>query len=452
MTLISDHFPADTPAPESTVQLDEQQKEAVEAVKAGKSIYLSGEAGMGKSVVIREIQKLCNSRTVAPTGTAAYNVNGCTIHSFFSWYPGQTPQNADRLGAYLRKKKNELYYRLTELQILIIDEISMVSSECIEYIDQLLRSTRQQEGRSFGGVQIVAVGDFCQLKPFKGRDEKGPPAELGFKALAWRSLHVVTLKTQHRQKGCKKLGKLLSRMRRDRLCMDDIELLESREGAVLAEEPTYLCPTNAQVDARNNRELLELCDEADLSVYPMQFQLTRANGRAMSARMFEAAKKHVSGRILEAINFRVCVGARVMLLANLDVYGGLTNGRQGTVIDLDVDAIQVQFGKDKVWVQPHYRKFAANESRDWVGSVRQFPLQLAWAMTYHKAQGKSIKYLCLDVGRGASRENMFYTGLSRGERLDCITLNGFSRDAIRMDPEAIRYYEEVAEQERNAQQ
>ena len=451
------------------------------SLKCGKPIrpyriFLSGPGGVGKSHVIRIIQsdtlkilRLSGALEpddivvllTAPTGVAAFNIGGMTLHSAFllgcSKFSTFQPLGADRL--------NTLRSRLSHLALLIIDEISMVGSTMLLEIHKRLQQIKGVGSDVlFGGISILAVGDLYQLPPV-GQSPlfslvKDSYAQLyGFGSLWVDEFQMIELDEIVRQRDDTAFSKLLRRVRINECSPKDIEILTSR--VITSDTSDYpvnalhVYRLNADVDHRNNLMLNSLASET--SQYVIRAKDTRI-GQTTHINLTDLSDKRSETGGLHCI-LRLAVGAHVMLTTNIDVSDGLVNGARGEVIHIStttdriVTHILVKFDNPRVGLKAiqssPYRStfitavpltkcevtFMAKGKRGSEITRLQFPLTLAWATTIHKVQGLTLEEIVVDMKGGHFSAGQAYVALSRVKTLQCLHILNFDPNAIRANSE-----------------
>jgi ATP-dependent DNA helicase PIF1 len=422
-------------------EVTEEFKTAIDFIQAGQQILLiTGQAGTGKSVFIQylrsEIKKNCV--VVAPTGVAALNVGGQTIHSFFRFPP--KPIDLDSI----QRLKNRILYQ--KLDVLIIDEISMVRSDLFDAIEMFLRLNARDETLPFGGVQVVLIGDLHQLPPVVARQEEAMlfgavyDSEFFFSAHCLRNhnLAFVEFTKVFRQSETKFLS-LLSNVREGNQLPNTIEEINDRCYTDLPpcsdHVPIILTCTNLSANRTND------------------FMLGKINDKA---RVFEGA---VSGRFaiekerLPAPYFLTLKpGAQVMFTKN-DINRRWVNGTIGIVEYFNEDSIVVGipsregnliYTVEKATWECLKFFYDYNENKiktETIGSYTQFPLTLAWAVTIHKSQGLTLDNVIIDLGAGAFASGQAYVAFSRCRSIDNIRLKRplFEKDIL-INPTIRNFY------------
>ena len=387
-----------------------------------KHIFLTGRAGTGKSTLLQYFRSSTAKNVVvlAPTGVAAVNIKGQTIHSFFNFRPDITPDSVADIR--IRRGQREIY---KNLDAIIVDEVSMVLADLLDCMDAFLKRFARNANQPFGGVQMILIGDLYQLPPVVMREERErfsgfykSPYFFDSRAFTGIDFEFLELETIYRQKEDRFI-RLLNSVRDNDVRQVDMDLLNSRvcpdfeprEG----EFYVYLTTTNALADAVNKDRLTALKGK----VYRYQGVM---NGK------FEAKALPTQEEL------EIKMGAQVMLLNN-DSLGRWVNGSIGQVEDIihtdGEDAVRVKLAEGNIIdVSPFtwemyrfvYDKDTDRVDSDIVGSFLQYPLRLAWAVTIHKAQGKTFSRVVIDVGRGTFSHGQVYVALSRSTSFGGIVL------------------------------
>ena len=391
----------------------------------GRSIFLTGRAGTGKTTFLKYIAETTSKRFVvlAPTGVAAINASGTTIHSFFQlplcpYLPDvkeliteyQTPEKYRSL----RKERVKI---IRTLDLLIIDEISMVRADLLDAVDMTLRRYRRND-KPFGGVQLLMIGDVHQLSPVVKENERQYISQVYqspyfFHSKALQKLDYITIELQkvHRQKDADFL-EILNAVRENKVTFDILRKLNSRVGKIdKNDEVIRLTTHNLQADSINNTELAELPGE------PAVFEASIEGDFPSNSYPAE-----------EFLNLKK--GARVMFIRN-DSDGRYYNGKMGKVTEILADGrvtVEDTEGQD-IDVEPvewENIQYVLDEETskivpDVVSKFRQLPLRVAWAVTIHKSQGLTFDNVIIDAG-AAFAFGQVYVALSRCRTLEGITL------------------------------
>lgn len=415
--------------------------EALSKMENGRAfVFVTGRAGTGKSTLLRHFIRTTRRQAVvlASTGVAALNVEGETIHRFFKIPPGVTPDIARQEAL---ERKNAKVYR--KLDTLVIDEISMVRADLLDSVDAFLRTIRRDD-RPFGNVRVVGIGDLHQLPPVVRTEEMAAFKEFYatpyfFSSRVYGELEVdeqidfIELEKIYRQTD-EDFIRLLNSIRNRTAKAEDFRLLNSR---ISPGEPPrdaiVLTPTNLAADTLNQKRM----DELDVPVQSFRGVL---DGKF-------AERDLPTGELLG-----LKVGARVMCIAN-DLNGRFVNGSLGWIKFLGTETepyAMVQLdGKDEpvrisqyTWtmVRTKYVKKTDSLEREQIGSFKQLPLRLAWAVTIHKAQGKSFDQVALDLGSGAFAAGQVYVALSRCTSFEGLHLvKPVTLQQIKLDGAVLRY-------------
>jgi ATP-dependent exoDNAse (exonuclease V) alpha subunit len=405
--------------------------------KESQNLFITGRAGTGKSTLLSLLKRTTkkNAVVLAPTGIAALNVGGQTIHSFFKL----PPKMIDPFE--MTKRKNHRFYK--KLKLLIIDEISMVRADLMDCIDIFLRRNIEVD-QPFGGVQVVVFGDLFQLPPVVSsaferqvlREQYGSPYFFSAHVFESFELRMIELRTVYRQTE-KRFIKLLDNIRLKQFDYEDLEEINERYNANFENEnlAITLCSTNASVNKINTERLKAIPS----TPYEYPAQLTGDfNPKLNPADTFLWLKED----------------AQVMFVKN-DIEGQFVNGTIGRVVRLDEDNIVVAISDkgnikhidvDKAeWEMLKYEIDAENKEKfttKVVGTFKQFPLRLAWAITIHKSQGKTFDNIVIDLGGGAFDYGQTYVALSRCRTLEGITLKKkITPKDIMVDETIVEYYE-----------
>ena len=402
-------------------EISPEMQSAINAVSKGKSIFITGRAGTGKSTLLtylREEVLKDNFVVVAPTGVAAINVGGSTIHKFFGFLPDITFQHIE--GAEYHPRSQKI---MKNLKTLIIDEISMVRADLLDCVDKALRKYGPKPTKPFGGVQVIFVGDLFQLSPIVAESEKeflyshyDTPFFFSSHGHQSIQMHKVVLQKVYRQSEIDFL-EILNGIRVNQTTPAILDLLNTR---VLPDfEPSKdtffitLVATNAMANTINQRELEKLKGDAHKS----QAHITGALSKSEYPAELE-------------INFKV--GSQIMMLNN-DAENRWVNGTLATIEAINLDdprkdpyiIIKVASSEERYNVTKHMWDIKRPRSEgkvlvyDTIGTFSQFPFMLAWAITIHKSQGKTFENVIINLAAKAFAAGQLYVALSR-----CTTLGG----------------------------
>ena len=385
-----------------------------------KNILITGKAGTGKSTLLDYFRNNTKKKVVvlAPTGVAAVNVRGQTIHSFFGFGPDITVDKVEKV-------VEEFPNIYTEIDAIIIDEISMVRADLLDAIDKFLRintSKRRPKKRPFGGKQMIFFGDLYQLPPVTTKMDKSvidrlydSPYFFSANVMKKTKLEIVELTEVFRQKDAEFI-ELLDAIRHGENSPEILGKLNERyipdfeppEGELYI----YLTSTNKKAREINERKLQRISDEEEYLF----------KGEIYGEFDFESLPTD--------INLKVKRGAQVMLLNN-DLWGRWVNGTIGEVIDIDPDNetiyVELETGKPVEVKRYEWKlfRYVLEDGRVHTveaGSFVQFPLKLAWAITIHKSQGKTFDKVIIDLSGGIFSPGQLYVALSRCTSLEGIVL------------------------------
>ncbi|NTW14140.1 MAG: AAA family ATPase [Candidatus Moranbacteria bacterium] len=396
------------------------QDQAFLILKTGANVFLTGEAGAGKTHVVNRYADYLRSRGIshavtASTGIAATYIHGRTIHS---WSGIGTNRDIDDEGFRRLAKNRPAVRRIRETRVLVIDEISMLDARTLSLVERMCRHVRGTT-IPFGGLQVVLVGDFFQLPPVS-REGK---ARFAFESSAWDALDPVVcyLHEQHRQEDPEFL-EVLSAIRRDEFRETHLALLHGRllgPDDVPDEDLPVLFSHNTDVDGINAAALSRLPGKARVFL--------------MASRGAEKPLAALIRGCLSPERLELREGASVMFTKN-NPEEGYVNGTLGMVIGFDqakkFPVVRTREG-DTVTVEP--TEWVIEEGEDIVARIRQIPLKLSWAMTIHKSQGTSLDAAVMDLSR-VFEYGQGYVALSRVRTLRGLSLVGLSDRAFLTHP------------------
>jgi len=419
----------------SPITLSAEQQALFDAIETTREhIFVTGRAGTGKSTLLNHLSWNTSKQIVicAPTGVAALNVGGQTIHSLFRLPIGVIADRKIEQNADVRKLLNTI-------ETLVIDEVSMVNADLLDAIDRALRQARQRPLEAFGGVQVVLFGDPYQLAPVPGdADERAYFADQYrsmwfFDAKVWdeADLRIFELNTIHRQHE-EEFKAMLNAVRHGSVTAEIAgRLNETGARPAPASGAITLATRNDTVNAINARALAGL------------------PGRVLTAKAEITGE--FGGRAFPADDaLQLKVGARVMFLRN-DADQRWVNGSVGTVtaisstvfVEVDGEEHQVQ---PAIWEKFKYSYSPATKElkRDIVAEFQQFPLRLAWAVTIHKSQGKTYDRAIVDLGQRSFAPGQTYVALSRITALEGLFLTRPLRPSdIIVDQDVRRFMEKA---------
>lgn len=401
-------------------------------------MFITGRAGTGKSTLLQLFRNTTRKKTVvvAPTGVAALNVRGQTIHSFFGFPPRPLARED------IKKRRNRKLYK--NLEVLVIDEISMVRADLLDNIDYFLRLNRENP-HPFGGVQVVFFGDLFQLPPVVSSPAEHQLFQTVYESPYFFSAQVfkdgydmqmMELQKVYRQEN-RHFLRLLDALRLNQMDFEDLEDLNERHIPKFQPNGSFvtLSARNARVDAINRQEMEKI---------------------PLPARTFVA---RVTGQFPEHLfptegGLQLKLGAQVMMVKN-DPQKRFVNGSIGKVVDMTDDKISVELEdrgtitrvevEQMDWEIVRFKLKENDPSQietETIGTFCQFPLKPAWAITIHKSQGQTFDKVIIDLGRGAFEHGQTYVALSRCRTLEGIVLTQPIRPRdVMVDERVVQFYE-----------
>jgi tetratricopeptide repeat protein len=409
---------------------NEEMQKALQIIQfTRRSLFLTGKAGTGKSTFMRHIAATIKKKHIilAPTGIAAINAGGSTLHSFFKLpfhplLPNDKRYSTRNIRDTLKYngEKNKL---LREVELIIIDEISMVRADIIDFIDKVLRIYNRNMREPFGGKQLLLVGDIYQLEPVIKEEERQLlrpfyPSNFFFDAQVFREMQLIAveLKKVYRQRDTQFIA-LLDHIRTSHVSDSDLRLLNAQVNAEIGTEAGRL-----SITLSGRRDTVDYINEKQLNTLPDQPTIFYG---------------HIEGEFPESslptpMELEVKTGAQVLFIKN-DKERRWVNGTLGTIIGFGDEEdgiiyVRTEDGRDfdvqrEIWSNVRYT-FNEKEQKieeEEIGSYQQFPLRLAWAITVHKSQGLTFNNVKIDFTGGVFAGGQTYVALSR-----CTSLQGIS--------------------------
>ncbi len=398
------------------------QSQALEILKTGANVFLTGEPGAGKTYILNQYIDWLMASDVsvaitASTGIAATHVGGITIHS---WSGIGARDVLDQYGLDAIASNEKVVKRIKKARVLVLDEISMLDGRVLDMVEVVCRTVKQK-GEAFGGMQVIVVGDFFQLPPIAGRGEM---SRFAFESRAWDSAKFLTcyLTEQHRQEDELLLG-LLTSIRKNDVDESHYTLLsEQTEIGYPDIEPTKLYTHNCDVDSMNLARLREL---------NTQGRTFKMEGKGNKQLLVALVKNCLSPEVLELRK-----EAMVMCTKN-NFEVGYVNGTLGRVIDFDhEDGFPIIETSDGRKIKIVSQSWSVQEEDKVLAEITQVPLRLAWAITVHKSQGMSLDAAEIDL-RNAFTYGQGYVALSRVRTLRGMKVIGLNSQALLVDPRVV---------------
>ncbi len=420
-----------------TSALSNEQIMAVETFIKGENVFVTGGAGSGKSYLLHFLKRNFSHlglEITASTGIAAVNIGGVTINSWSGIGLANLPV-FEIINNLLSKKMSRVRRKIIKAKALAIDEISMISSDVFEILDQVFKVVRQND-LPMGGLQLVLFGDFLQLPPIQ---KDGREISFCFDSKAWKTLNlkVFALNKIFRQRD-ERFIRILNNLRLGKIEEEDVEILSSRINAKdnnSAIRPTILTTHNYKVEKINQEELkkipqLETVFQAIYSGDIYKIEFLKKNCIASDA-------------------LKLKVGAQVMMIKNTYQKEGIINGSLGIVRDFSPKKNYpiVEFSNGKIlsiapeeWLVERFDEEKKAVVTD--AALVQIPLVLAWAMTIHKSQGLTLDKISCDLS-DVFADGQAYVALSRAVSLDGVFINSVNFNRIKSNADAVRFYEMV---------
>lgn len=395
------------------------QKEALEIIKMGFNVFLTGEPGTGKTYVLTKYIDFLRKKKIAigitaSTGIAATHIDGVTIDSWSGLGIKDEITDKDLEGL---KHKFHLRKRIQKAKVLVIDEVSMISGRKLDLIDKILKSLRESK-KPFGGIQVILTGDLFQLPPVTPDRNN---IDFLFSSRVWKELdlRICYLTTAYRHKDVRFL-KLLLAIRENKVDTDALDILRQTERQTFPDRiiPARLYTHNVDVDEINHNELDKLPDE------PHEFQMQVLGEDKLTQTLKRSC---LAPEVL-----RLKKNAVVMFVRN-NYELGFVNGTMGKVkgFDHDGDPVVEMYNGKKVTVTPTHWTILDEDKV--IAQLTQIPLRLAWAITVHKSQGMTLDAAELDLSKSFLL-GMGYVALSRVRALSGLKLLGYNNMALKVNP------------------
>ncbi|GAB6949522.1 AAA family ATPase [Hoylesella timonensis 4401737 = DSM 22865 = JCM 15640] len=413
-----------------------------------RSLFLTGKAGTGKSTFLHYIAQTTKKKYVilAPTGIAAINVGGATLHSFFKLpfhplLPNDRRYSTQQLRNTL-KYNSEKIKLIRELELIIIDEISMVRADIIDFIDKILRVYSHNMRIPFGGKQLLLVGDVYQLEPvLKEEDwqllQPYYPSKFFFDAHVFRTFQLVCIELQkvYRQRDDKFIS-ILDHIRTSTITTTDLSLLNQQVGQHQPMDAHQL-----SITLSTRRDTVDYINSLHLSKLPGDATILHGS----------IDGEYPENNLPTPIELEVKTGAQILFIKN-DREKRWVNGTLGTIIGIGDEEdgkiyVRTEQGEDvdveqEVWnnVRYTYNQKEQKVEEEILGSFQQFPLRLAWAITIHKSQGLTFNQVKIDLSGGVFAGGQTYVALSRCRSLKGIALQEpVKREDIYVNQEVVKF-------------
>ncbi len=401
------------------------QHTALSIMKMGTSVFLTGQAGTGKTHVLNEYISFLRSHGVEPaitasTGIAATHIGGSTIHS---WSGMGIKDTISEYELELLQEKQYLWKRFRETKVLILDEVSMISPGFLDSVDTILK-TFLGNTKPFGGIQVILSGDFFQLPPVQKNSQV---IRYAWESTAWKALDpsICYLTKQYRQVDEDTLTHILTDIRDGEISEYSMELLRGRYKKYPTDGlgTTNLHTHNINVEAINNAEL----DKLDGKPHLFEFK-TKGSKRLV---------ENLSKGLIVPHMLVLKKNARVMFVKN-NYEKGYMNGTTGVVVDFSPSGNPLVAIQKGTIIEVTEEVWSVEEDGKVLASISQIPLRLAWAITIHKSQGLSLDRAVIDLSKTFT-PGQGYVALSRLRGLEGLTLLGLNPIALTIDPKVLAY-------------
>ena len=435
------------------MDLTEEQERAFKLFKGGRSLFITGPAGCGKSYLIKYIKEYCQDKDIsiavtAMTGAAGALISGQTLHGWGGL--GLAKHDSSLIARNIMSKNFQARKRWRDTRILVIDEISMMGADLFNKVNKIAQYVR---GSSyfFGGLQMIFCGDFAQLEPIGTK-------RLCFESLAWHD-HIddntVYIKRIIRQAD-PTFQEMLCEIRLGILSERTVKLLKSRlikksdltDANIVIEDETgkketvlqtILYPHKADVEKINQEELAKLiANGAESKIYNSSDCIVEKESN-MAKGLSKNEKENFNKVCNSSPKIELCVGAQVMLISNIDIENGLVNGSRGVVTKLGfLPTVVFDNGHE---VELERVNFEVDMGKQCIKRL-QIPLILGWALTIHKCQGATLTSVVTDLSKVFCNAQSYVT-LSRVRSLDGLFLLGINLKTIKCNPKVKEYYKKL---------
>ncbi len=424
--------------------LSSAQKKILRKAYQGENLLMTGPGGVGKSLVIKLIVYASQSQgkniqVCGMTGAAASLLdNAITLHAFSGFRLLRDASKEEIVARVQKNKKAARNWR--SIDLLIIDEVSMLSKRFFEMIDSIAKKIRNNDS-PFGGIQVIVSGDFYQIPPVADR---GVPdsGKFCFESELWQSIfppsQVIVMNEVFRQNDPKYI-KILRQTRRGGISKKTYQALLERVGKSFDPEdpPAIITPKRSASVHINQSEMEKI--EGKAVRYRMM--INRDQRDYYPHGMIEQEIKTLKRTVMEE-DLILKVGAKVMCVANLDMTSekSIVNGSQGIIVSFESGYPLVRFENGRLKLIEKHK--LASESIEGL-SIEQIPLILSWAITTHKSQGITLERALIDAGSDNFEYGQIYVALSRVKSLEGVYLTGFDPTKIRANPIVTKYYESL---------
>jgi ATP-dependent DNA helicase PIF1 len=428
------------------MELSSEQQNVIDKVLAGENVFMTGPGGTGKSYVIQKIVEMTNKYTkvCAMTGVAAELLK-CSAKTIHSWSGmGRGTLDPERLLAKVMRNK-QARNSIKKVEILIIDEVSMMSVKFFQLLEFVLRRVRKSD-HHFGGVTVLFSGDFYQLPPIgeKGSLENDNSRKFCFQCELWNKIfpiqNVIQLTKFYRQKD-PLFTKILMQIRKGVISRNTFQILSRKKEEFKHDpstSPTIIYPRRNLVNNENKKHMDKLSTKSHMYTsqvaYKEEFYLQKDLPQSLINNEIKRLQTEMNGEK----ELELKIGSHVMCIVNIE--SSLVNGSQGVVIDIidDIPLVKFHNGITKSM------DFHCWESDEIPGlCIKQIPLILSWAITIHKSQGVTLDNAIIDAGSTIFEYGQVYVAFSRVKTLDGILLKDFDPYSIKTNPSVKEFYKSL---------
>jgi len=450
------------------------QREALEILKTGSNVFLTGVPGAGKTYVINKYVEWLKDKGIFPaitasTGIAATHIGGRTLHSFIGIgvvdYLDQ-----DVIDQIMQREK--LYKKLVETKVLIIDEISMLDAKVLDKVNAILKAVKKSE-KAFGGIQMIFVGDFFQLPPVTKRGEA--TKYFAFMSAAWKEARPLTcyLEEQFRQTD-ETFTKLLMAIRENNIDEYHVEILEDLKKKTFQkfgwelpkekddgewEEAEIILEKKVEPKKENVNNIPEGTHILELHSHNKNVdeinnsKLNSLEGKVFTYNMFTQGRASLVENLIKSCLspeiLKLKVGAKVIFTKN-DMEGKYVNGTMGIVQDLDKDGIVIETTSGKL-IDAKQEEWKYEDDGKVKAKIMQYPLRLAWAITVHKSQGMSLDEAIINLGE-TFEFGQGYVALSRLRSLEGLFLKSYNPKSLQVNSIISEFDEKIRKDSRFIQE
>tara|TARA_B000000532_G_scaffold243853_1_gene241210 strand:- start:2451 stop:4097 length:1647 start_codon:yes stop_codon:yes gene_type:complete len=422
--------------------LDRKQQNVINYCKKGKNVFVTGPGGTGKSFLIKTLLKyfIALGKKIAVcalTGVSA-ELLGCNAKTIHSWSgTGILKGKLDRIIKNIYKREKDKIWLST--QVLIVDEVSMMSKKLFEALDKIGRTIRKIN-KPFGGIQLIFLGDFYQLPPVC-KDHDIDTGKFCFESDIWKQAFPkkIVLTKIYRQKD-KIFSNILNSVRKGVISQEDFNILSERINKKCDKDIPIIAPIKGFVKRVNKDRLDSL--QGDILSYEYSYVQTEDYNYDIDPEIEKCAKNSLLAGINEIIHLKI--GAKVMCTCNLITEGEyqIVNGSQGIVTGLDGEVPIVSFNNGLTQKMDY--QLTMSDEVEGLG-IKQIPLMLSWAITIHKSQGITLDSAIIDIGSGIFKAGQAYVALSRVKCLEGLFLKDIKGQSIWASKKVKEFYENINE-------